>query len=174
MFDGRGKNDLAALVTSFIAGTKKHFPNGSQPLQLGGVATTVTGFTELLQSFVDNRNAVEASKAALKAKLETERVQAPNQLAMLRAFETVLRGTFGNSADVLADFGLVPRKEPTPLTAEQKAVAAVKRNATRAARHTMGANQKKSVLGSVSAKLVVTPVTTSTASSPVAAPVPRP
>jgi hypothetical protein len=32
----------------------------------------------------------------------------------------------------LADYGVTPRKAPTPLTAEQKATAALKRKATRA------------------------------------------
>jgi hypothetical protein len=41
--------------------------------------------TALLQSFVDNRNAVEASKATTMAKVETERVQAPSHLAVIRA-----------------------------------------------------------------------------------------
>lgn len=172
MIKGMGKNELAAQVKQLITGVNKHFPNGSQELPVGGVTTTVTGVTGVLQAFVDNRTAVEVSKAALKAKVETERVQAPNQLAVIRAFEAVVRSMFGNSADVLADFGLAPLKVRTPLTAEQKAVAAAKRNATRTARHTMGTNQKKSVHGSITAQLVVTPVATSPVSTPVASPAP--
>jgi hypothetical protein len=42
----------------------------------------------------------------------------------------------------LADFGLNPKKARTPLTIEEKAAAAAKRKATRAARHTMGSKQK--------------------------------
>jgi hypothetical protein len=172
MIQGKGKNELAAQVKQFIAGANKHFPNGSQPLQVGGVTSTVAGVTGLMQAFVDNRDAVEVSKAATKAKIETERVQSPAQLAVIRAFETVVRGTFGNSADVLADFGLAPPKARTPMTAEEKAVAAAKRKATRTARHTMGKNQKKSVQGSVTAKLVVTPAAPSPGSAPVASPAP--
>ncbi len=172
MIKGMGKNELASLVKQLITGLNKHFPNGSQELLVGGATTTVAGVAGVLQAFVDNRMAVEVSKAALKAKIETERVQAPNQLAVIRAFESVVRSMFGNSADVLADFGLAPDKVRTPLTAEQKAVAAAKRNATRTARHTMGTNQKKSVHGSVTAKLVVTPVATSPVSTPIASPAP--
>jgi hypothetical protein len=172
MIQGKGKNELAAQVKQCIAGANKHFPNGSQPLQVGGVTSTVAGVTGVMQAFVDNRDAVEVSKAATKAKIETERVQAPAQLAVIRAFETVVRGTFGNSADVLADFGLAPPKARTPMTAEEKAVAAAKRKATRTARHTMGKNQKKSVQGSVTAKLVVTPAAPSPGGEPVASPAP--
>jgi len=168
----RAKNSLAAEVKQLIAGANKHFPNGSQALQVGGAIFTVTALTQELQGFVDNRDAVEASKAATKTKIEIERVQSPSQLALIRAFETVIRGTFGNSADVLADFGLAPPKASVTRTAEQKAVSAAKSAATRAARGTMGKNQKKVVKGSITAKLVVTPVTPSPASTPLAAPAP--
>ena len=125
-----------------IAGVNKRFPNGTQEVQVGGTTFTVTGLTALLQSFVDNRDAVEASKATTMAKVEAERVQAPSQLAVICAFQTVVRGTFGNSADALADFGLAPLKARTPTSTEQKAVSAAKRIATRKARGTMGKNQK--------------------------------
>ena len=146
----RAKNSLAAEVMQLIAGANKHFPDGSQALQVGGATFTVTALTQELQGFVDNRDAVEASKAATKAKIEIERVQSPSQLALIRAFQTVIRGTFGNSA-------------------EQKAVTAAKIAATRKARGTMGKNQKKSVKGSVTAQLVVTPVTTSPVSTSIEA-----
>ena len=168
----RAKNNLAAEVTHLIAGANKHFPNGSQALQVGGGTFTILALTQELQGFVDNRDAVEASKAATKAKIEIERVQSPSQLALIRAFQTVVRGAFGNAADVLADFGLAPPKVRVTKTAEQKAVTAAKIAATRKARGTMGKNQKKAIKGSVTARLVVTPVTTSPVSTPVEAPAP--
>src|SRR5450432_2524537 len=158
----RAKNNLAAEVTHLIAGANKHFPNGSQALQVGGGTFTILALTQELRGFVDNRDAVEASKAATKAKIETERVQSPSQLALIRAFQTVVR----------ADFGLAPPKVRVTKTAVEKAVTAAKIAATRKARGTMGKNQKKAVKGSVTARLVVTPVTTSPVSTPVEAPAP--
>jgi len=155
-----------------VAGVIKHYPTGSQPLQVGGATFTVTGLTELIQSFVSNREAVEVSRAALMAKVQAERAQAPSQLVVIHEFEKVVRSTFGNSADVLADFGLAPIKVRATRTAEEKAVAAAKRVATRQARGTMSSKQKKDIKGSITAKLVVTPVTTSPASMPVATPAP--
>jgi hypothetical protein len=168
----QGKNSLAAQVKQLIAGANKHYPNGSEQLQVGGATFTVTGLTALLQSFVDNRQAVEASKAATKAKAQAELTQAPSLRAVIHAFESVVRGTFGNSADALADFGLAPPKARVTKTAEQKAVTAAKSAATRKARGTMGKNQKKNVKGSITANLVVTPVTTSPVSNPIASPAP--
>jgi hypothetical protein len=118
----------------------------------------VNALTQVLQDFVDQRQSVEASKAATRTKVETERTQAPSKTAVIAAFKTVVRGTFGNSADVLADFGLAPKKARAPITAEKAAVAAAKRLATRAARHTMGKNEKKGIKGAVNATLVVTPI----------------
>ena len=45
----------------------------------------------------------------------------------MAAFVAFVKATFGNSPDVLADFGLKPKKATTPLTVEQKAAAAAKR-----------------------------------------------
>jgi hypothetical protein len=162
-----GKNDQASRAKQLILGTKKHYPNESAELKVGGATFTVNALTQLMQDFVDQRQAVEASKAATRTKVETERTQAPSKIAVIRAFETVVRGTFGNSADVLADFGLAPPKARAPMTAEKVAAAAAKRLATRAARHTMGKNKKKGIKGAVNATLVVTPIG---GSSPVATP----
>jgi hypothetical protein len=138
----QSKSSTAAQVKQFLTGVNKHFPNGSQELQVGGGSFTVTALTALLQSYVDNREGVETSQAAASAKVQTENAQAPSQLAVFRASQSMIRNTFGNSADVLADFGLAPIKARAPRTAEQKAVSAAKGAATRKARGTMGKNQK--------------------------------
>ena len=121
-----------------------------------------------LQAIVDNRAAVVAAQATAKAKVAAEDAAMPALDAILVAFEAFIRFTFGGDPEALADFGLAPHKVPAPLTAEQKAVAAAKREATRKARGTTGAKQKKSVKGNVTAALVVT---TAPAPAPAAAPV---
>jgi hypothetical protein len=70
----------------------------------------------------------------------------------------VVKATWGTQPDVLADFGVPPKKARTPLTAQQKALAAAKRKSTRAARHTGGSKQKAAVKGNVT-DIVITPVT---------------
>jgi hypothetical protein len=52
-----------------------------------------------------------------------------------------LKAAYGSALDVLADFGLKPKKARTPATVEAKAAAVAKRTATRAARHTLGSVQ---------------------------------
>jgi hypothetical protein len=72
------------------------------------------------------------------------------------AFVSFVKAAFGTQPDVLADFGLHP-KARAQLTVEKKTAAAVKRKATRAARHTMGSKQRKRVKGDVTG-VTVTPV----------------
>lgn len=71
-----------------IAGTGKHYVNGSQTIQVAGATFTVTALTQFMQNFVDNRESVEASKAATKAKIEAEPAYRPfaaiRRLALLR------------------------------------------------------------------------------------------
>jgi hypothetical protein len=154
----RSKTNQASRVKQLITGANKLFPNASDKLTVGGAAYTVSALTALLQSLVDLRQAVDASKAATKAKIETERAQAPSLRGVASAFEAYVRAMFGNSPDTLAEFGLSPRKARAPLTAEQKTVAAKKRSATRAARHTVGSKARKAVKGSVKVTVTSTPL----------------
>jgi hypothetical protein len=168
------KTDKATRVGQLIAGTKKRFPNANQTITLEGASVTVDAVTKQLQGFLDNRQAVLAAKATVKAKVAAENTQMPALNALIKALIAFLRVTFGNDPEALADFGLAPRKAPAPLTAEQKAVAAVRREATRAARGTKPPKQKKAIHGNVKATLVVTPVETvgATAPAPAAAATP--
>jgi hypothetical protein len=152
------KTNQVSRAKQLIAGANKHFPNGSQTLTVGGAAYTVTALTALLQSFVDLREAVAVSKAASKAKIVAERAQAPSLRGVISAFVAYVKASYGNSPDVLADFGLSPRKATTPLSAEQTAVAVAKRAATRAARHTAGKLQKKAIKGAVNVTVTTTPL----------------
>lgn len=167
-----GKNKKAVQVGQLITGTKKRFPNGTQKVSIGGVERTVDDCTKLLQGFVDNRTAVETAKANAKAKVDAERAQMATLLAFIGEFVKFIRLTFGNAADVLADFGLAPTKARVPMTAEAKAAAVAKRDATRKARGTTSKKAKRGIKGNVTAKLVVTPATPSPEPSPAAGPAP--
>ena len=168
-----GKNSKAGkatLVGNLIKGSGQHL-DPTQKVVLSGTATTVAAILTQLQSFVNNRNAVVAAQATARDAVATERAQAPALNVVIDAFEAFVRFTFGEKATILSDFGLAPRKVPAPKTAEEKAVAAAKRKATREARGTMGPKQKQSVKGNVTATLVVTPAPApAPAEAPVASP----
>jgi hypothetical protein len=152
----QGKGTVVDLAKQLIAGSNKHLASTTQ-IMLAGGSYTPAQITAQLQALVNLRTDVDAAKALTQAKLAVEKTDMPALRIFMDATVTFVKAAFGNAPDVLADFGLHP-KARTPLTVEAKAAAAAKRKATRAARHTMGAVQKKSVKGAVTG-IVVTPIT---------------
>jgi hypothetical protein len=111
-----------------------------------------------LQALVTLRTDAETAKAAAKARVALERAQLPALRAFLLAFVGLVKAQFGTQPDVLADFGLRPKKVPAPMTPEQKAAAKAKRAATRKARGIIGSRKRAAVKGDVTG-VIVTPVT---------------
>ena len=149
------KGQVVVVAKQLIAGTQKHLASMTQVPLVGG-SFTPSQVTSTLQSLVNLRSDVDASRATTKAKIANEATQMPALRAFMSAFESFLKGAFGSSPDVLADFGIT-RKARAPITLEAKTAAAAKRASTRAARHTMGPKQKLAVVGDVTG-VVVTPV----------------
>src|SRR5580698_1403857 len=133
----RGKGQVAALAGQLIAGVAKNLTSTTSVTLLGS-SFTPAQITSKLQSIVTLRSDVDAAKAATKAKLAAEASQLPALRDLMTAFESYLRGAYGSQPDVLADFGLRPKKVRPPASVEAKAAAVAKRAATRAARHTLG------------------------------------
>lgn len=161
------KSTQAVLAASLAAGMQKRFPAGST-LSVEGVTLTIPVIEAKLTGFAAMREDVDTARAALQAKVALESAQATAMRAFMGALVRIVRGSFGNQPDVLADFGIQPIKAKTPLTVEQKAAAAAKREATRAARGTTGPKAKLKITGNVTG-VTVTPVTTANASAPAAA-----
>jgi hypothetical protein len=151
-----GKKTATDLAKTLIAGTQKRLANGG-PLQFAGGTFTPTQIVDELSKLVTLRADVDAARAATTTKVDAERAQLPALRAFMLGFVQALRVLFGTQADVMADFGLPPKKARTPLTVEQKAAAAAKRKATRTARGTKSAKAKKGIKGDVTG-VVVTPV----------------
>ncbi|HEX8796565.1 MAG TPA: hypothetical protein VF765_36695 [Polyangiaceae bacterium] len=160
----KGKGKEAALAEQLIAGTQKHLATLTQVI-VDGSAYTPAQAEAQLQAFANLRNDVDTARAALKAKLVDETAKAPGLRAFLVAYIQFVMAAFGSSPDVLADFGLQPKKARAPLTTEQKAAAAAKRAATRKARGTTGKRKKLAVTGNVTG-VQITPITTAAASTP--------
>jgi hypothetical protein len=151
----KSKGLVVALAKQLIAGTDKHLANAAQVTFAGG-SYTPSQITAKLQQVVSLREAVDAAKASTKARVAAEKADMPALRTFIGALVAYVKAIHGTSPELLADFGLNP-KARAPLTVEAKVAAAVKRNATRAARHTMGAKQKKVVKGAVTG-IVVTPL----------------
>jgi hypothetical protein len=163
------------LVKQLITGTNQHF-SGVGSLTFGGTTYALSALTQLLQSFVDLSDGVTAAKNALKAKLEAERAKVAPLRIVITAYKAFILAYFGRQPDVLADFGLAPRKVPTKTPEAVKAEAVLKRDATRAARHTTGKRKKLAIKGSLGAPPPGGPAPTAPAnpSAPTAAPAAAP
>ena len=151
-----GKGQVVVFAKQLIAGNEKHLTSATQVALLGS-SFTPAEITAKLQSLVDLRTDVDAAKASTKAKLAAETANMPALRTFMSAYVSYVKAAYGTSPDVLADFGINP-KARAPLTVEAKAAAVAKRTATRAARHTMGTQQKKAIKGDVTGVLV-TPIT---------------
>jgi hypothetical protein len=123
----------------------------------GSASCTPAEVTQRLQTLIHLRTDVNNAKATTRAKVALENAQAPALVGQMADLVSFVRTTFSKSPDVLADFGLAPKKVRTPLTVEQQAAAVAKRTSTRKARNTMGKVQKKAVTGDV-VDVVVTPI----------------
>ena len=153
------KNKQADLAVSVIAGIKKYLSAVPQ-LTVGGESFTPAEVEARLLALATLRSDANAAKTAWETKLSDERAKGPALQQLLTAVVSFVRGTYGNSPQTLADFGLAPRKAPKPLTAEQLAAAAMKARATREARGTKGKKARLAIKGNVTG-VIVTPVTTS-------------
>ena len=112
----------------------------------------------------DAIDATATARAGWQESLAKEKVLHASVLPVVEGYREWVAVTYAGSPTLLADYGVSPPKARTPLTAEQKAAAAVKRAATRLARGTLGSVQKKGVKGDV-VGITVTPVI-STAAKP--------
>src|ERR1700733_15380127 len=132
----RSKTQQLSDDTALIAGILKHLPSTTFTVQSASqttaqVVTVIQGRVDKAQAVVDARHALHTAILANDAE----------QAATTPYVSNVRQGVvamFANSPSILTDFNLVARKPPAPLTAAQKVIAAQKRAATRAARHTMG------------------------------------
>jgi hypothetical protein len=150
-----GKGQFVVVAQALLAGTAKHF-TGTTSVSFMGSTFTPADITTKLTEIVTLRSGVDTARAAVMAKVATEKASMPSLRAFVQAYEAFLKVNFGGSPDVLADFGIKPKTPATP-TAATKAGAVVKRAATREARHTMGSVQKSKVHGDVTG-VTVTPV----------------
>jgi hypothetical protein len=157
------KTTLQQRIRGLIAGTQKHAPNGS--LTLGSATYTTAALVQLLKSLADALDVADAAKASWQDALKNAHDTNAKVGPVVRDYQAWVAVTFGGTPSMLADYGVTPRKVRAPLTAEKKASAALKRKATRAARHTMSKKQKKDVKGTVP---TTAPIAPSTASPPVA------
>ncbi len=146
-----------------MAGTNKHFPNGS--FTLGSNVYTTASLLAILQGLAAAMTALLTAQANAKDALAALLAMQAKVDPTLGAYRRFILAAFSNATQSLADFGIAPPKVPLPKTSEEKAAAAAKAKATRAARGTTSKKQKLAIKGDVIG-ITVTPVTSTSANTP--------
>ena len=156
------KGSMQLRLRGLIAGTQKHFPNGS--LTFGGATYTPASLIQSFQNLDDATARMDAARAAWEDTVTAQRAVKATVDPLIKGYRGYLTTLYGNVSATLVDFGMSPRKERAPLTTAQQTAAVAKQKATRAARHTMGPKQKAGIKGTVP-----TPETTPAATTPATA-----
>jgi hypothetical protein len=141
----RKSSTLIALLQNLITGIQKNQPKGS--FSIGGTKYTTPQVVSIMQSIMDALVATQAAHGTLNdAVMASEALVAKNG-PFLRDLKQSLQIQAGDSASVLASYGLTPRRPHGTTSPEVQVAAADKARATRAARHTMGPKQKAKITG---------------------------
>ncbi len=153
------------------AGIKKYLVN-IPSLSVAGQDMTPAQLAQMFDERVASTQDVQAATAARTTAVKANRDNRAKTASTVSAITNIVRGMFSNSPSTLAEFGLTPRKVAQKSTTTKK-VAALKAKATRAARHTMGKDQKANIKGAVPASdISVIDGSSSTAAGPVTTPPP--
>ena len=151
--------------TKVIAGIQKRLMTMTA-MVLVGVSYAPQAMIALFQSHIDALNAIQSAEGKWNAALLAARALTVTVDA-LTALLAVVRTTYVNQPDALADFGLAPKKAKKTDPVKQ-VIAAAKNKATRLERGTLGKKARLDIRGTVGAAKVAAAMAPST--TPVAAP----
>jgi len=156
-------NSLAARYAKAISGIQKHLATTTS-LVLDGATYSSTDLVTLFTSWAAAVTLVTTTKAQWQAAVLAEHTLRTKLQSLWLALQAYARNQYGADPATLADFGYSPakkaQKDPATLVA-----AAAKAKATRAARHTLGKNQKKDITGATTAPSTSPPATAPVAKS---------
>ncbi len=129
-------------------------------LPLGKKVYTQSSLAAVIQSRITLANTIEQSRASwLDAVQQYEKLDIEVR-QVVRDLRNAVIAAYGADSPKLADFGFKPPRHVVQ-TPQEKALAAERRKATRAARRTMGKKQRKQI----TAPPIATPVPTTNATS---------
>jgi len=129
------------------AGVSKHI---TKNIVLNGTSVSAKDINGVLQSTMSAEEACDALRLQLAEAVKAAKAAESSAKILKAALKQYVLSHFGESNPAIADFGYAPRKVAQKTVAE-KYLTVEKQLATRAARHTMGSNQKAAIHGQVQA-----------------------
>jgi hypothetical protein len=153
----KAKNQLQKknAGVSLIAGIEKYLADAT--FLIAGKQSPAAEVIAVIQGRVDAANALSAAAAAYHGAVQANAAKEASTDAFVAAVQQIVLAMYSNSPEILAAFAVSPKRVPAPQTAGAKLIAAKKREATRKARHTLGARQKAAIVGSLTGPVVVSP-----------------
>ena len=139
--------DRQAIDRKIIAGVSKHI---TKNIVLNGASVSPKDIMNALQSVMSAEDFCDELRARLSEAVKAANTAERSSKELKASLKQYVFAHFGGSSPVLGDFGYSPRKVAQKSVAE-KYLTVEKQLATRAARHTMGSQQKASIHGQVEA-----------------------
>jgi hypothetical protein len=134
-----------ASLSSLVSGLKKNQPKGV--FAIDGARYTAAQLVSIFQTILAALQAVPAAKGTYqKAVRSSDALQAQYHAVTVQLKQS-LQMQAGADTELLADYGLTPRKRPGVRSPKVNVAAADKAVATRAARHTLGPKKKLQITG---------------------------
>jgi hypothetical protein len=133
-----------------VTGLQKHEADLTS-IVLAGTSYKTADIITIVQGLINSAQLVVSNRAAWQASIVADENARAKNKPFMSGLRAAIRAAYGGSIDVMADFGLTPRKTPAVRTPQEKAEATAKAKATRAARHTMGSKQKAQITGTSAA-----------------------
>jgi hypothetical protein len=161
-------SETLTSLTSLVSGLKKNQPKGL--FLLNGSKYTAAQLVTIVQTLITALQAVGPARGAYLRTVRSFDTLYAQSSAVLRDLKQSLQMAAADNTELLADYGLSPRKTPGAKSPRAKVAAADAAQATRAARHTMGKKQKAKITGATaaasSASSTTPAVNTASAASP--------
>ena len=151
------KVDLQAVYQSVVHGLQT-FYLPTDVFQMTSGTYTRDELVGEFQQFVSAAQATKVSNQQWRADVQTERALELHVRELRSGVQGIAAARFGASGAPMLQFGFLLAK-PRKKSAETKAVAVAKGQATRKERGTLGKVQKKDIKGNVNVAIVVTPGT---------------
>jgi hypothetical protein len=130
---------LQTLVSGILANV-----DSASSLPISGATYTVTDLVARIQERIAAAEKTKASKNQWHSDVQSERQVAAALRPLIKGMQRYVEGRYGEDSAKLAEFGFTPRK-PRKVTAKTKADAAVKAEATRKVRNTVGKKQRLAI-----------------------------
>jgi hypothetical protein len=162
------KAERQAANRKMSAGVTKYI---KKSVTLNGQEYAPKDIQAVLQDVADAEDNVDQLRLKLEAAVKAQNASQARAQIVASSLKANVISHYGDTSPVLAEFGFSARKVAVKSVAE-KMLVVQKQLATRAARHTMGSQQKSSIHGDISSSTSNgAPAQTAPATAPVAAPI---